>query len=44
MILGSFRTNQALHANRDGNSYSRVAFRELHLDKNIWIIAFKKLY
>ena len=33
-----------LYADKDGNSYIRVAFRELHLEKNIQMIVFKNLY
>ena len=34
----------ALYATRDGHLYIRVAFRELHSEKNIQMIAFRKLY
>lgn len=35
---------RALYANRDRCSYIPIAFIKLHLEKNIQIIEFKKLY
>ena len=35
---------RALYSNKDGNSYIRIAFRELHLEKSIQMIVFKKSY